>query len=192
MTTRLTQAFTVADLEVLPEDGNRYELIGGELFVSRAPHLFHQLSLKNILGPLFVFLEENPIGVVIPEPGVIFSEHDAVQPDIVFVSAERFDEAVSPEGKLIAAPDLVIEILSPGKQNARRDRTLKRKLYGAHGVKEYWIVDQLSLSVEIYRLAQQGLELVETREVGEQVGSPLLPGFSLPVAKIFKFSVGKR
>jgi Uma2 family endonuclease len=192
MATQLTQSFTVADLEALPEDGNSYELIGGELFVSRAPHLFHQLSLKNILGPLFVFLEENPIGVVIPEPGVIFDEHDAVQPDIVFISAERFDEAVSPDGKLIAAPDLVIEILSPDKQNARRDRELKRKLYAAHGVKEYWIVDQLALSVEVYRLGSEGLKLAETRDAGEQVTSPLLPGFSLPVAKIFKFSVSKR
>ncbi|MER3428262.1 MAG: hypothetical protein C4334_09195 [Pyrinomonas sp.] len=82
MTTQIAQLFTVADLKALPEDGKGDELTKGELFVSRAPHLLHQLSLKNVLRPLLVYPEESPTGAVVSEPGVVLSEHDAVQTDI--------------------------------------------------------------------------------------------------------------
>lgn len=187
MPTTVLPLLTVADLDALPEDDKKYELIGGELYVSRAPHIHHQLVVSNITGTFFVYLSQFPVGKIAPGPGVIFTEHDAVIPDLVFLSNDRYKQVVSPEGKLTAAPELAIEILSLGADNIRRDRVVKRRLYGEHSVQEYWIVDLFTLSVEVYRLQENGLALVETLKVGETVTSPLLPSFALKVADIFQF-----
>lgn len=187
MSTTVLPLLTVSDLGALPEDGQKYELVGGELYVSRAPHIHHQLAISNITGRFYAYLSENPIGKIVPGPGVIFTEYDAVIPDLVFVTNATLKQIVSPQGKLTAAPELAIEILSMGADNVRRDYVVKRKLYGEHGVKEYWIVDVLTLSVEVYRLQGSSLELVETQKVGGEVTSPLLPDFALKVADIFQF-----
>src|SRR5215213_6408371 len=123
---------TVADLGSMPEDGKRYELVAGELYVSRAPHIVHQAVISNLLHAFRGYLGPNPIGKVFPEVGVILSEQDAVIPDLLFISNERFYQAVS-GGRLTSAPDLVVEVLSGGTENERRDRSVKRYLYGKYG-----------------------------------------------------------
>jgi Uma2 family endonuclease len=179
---------TVADLEALPDDDNKYELIGGELLVSRSPHYNHQLIQVNIVGALYNYLSKHPIGKVIPETGVIFSEFDAAIPDLVFVTNETFKEiASSDDGKFYGAPDIAIEILSPGKENARRDRVLKLNAYSKFGVKEYWIVDMTMLIVEIYRSSDNALQLAERLRLEDTITSSLLPGFELKVSEIFMF-----
>ncbi|MCY7375903.1 MAG: Uma2 family endonuclease, partial [Pyrinomonadaceae bacterium] len=140
--------YTVDDLEFMPDDTNRYELIGGKLFVSRAPHLDHQRTVTNFIFQFQSYLEKNPIGEIFTTPGVIFSPKDAVIPDLVFATHETVKKNVAGEderfeGKFIAAPELLIEILSNGKQDLKRDRVFKRELYGKYGVKEYWVVDGL-------------------------------------------------
>ena len=85
-----------------------------------------------------------------------------------------------------AAPEIVIEILSAGRERISRDRITKRQLYGRHGVKEYWIVDSGNRSIEIYRPADQGFELAAMPRYDESITSPLLPGFSCPLSKIFE------
>jgi len=80
--------YTVDDLEFMPEDTNRYELIGGKLFVSRAPHLDHQLLIGNLMFQFRLYLDKNPIGIVVTTPSVIFSPKDAVIPDLVFATHE--------------------------------------------------------------------------------------------------------
>ncbi|MBV9209591.1 MAG: Uma2 family endonuclease [Acidobacteria bacterium] len=187
MSTTVLPLLTVSDLGALPEDGQKYELINGGLYVSRAPHIHHQLAISNILFAFWTYLKTDSIGKIVPGPGVIFTEYDAVIPDLVFLTNESYRQIISPEGKLTAAPELAIEILSLGADNVRRDRVVKRKLYGEHGVKEYWIVDLLTLSVEVYRLQGSSLELIETQKVGDEVTSPLLPDFALKVADIFQF-----
>jgi Uma2 family endonuclease len=187
MSTTVLPLLTVSDLGALPEDGQKYELISGGLYVSRAPHIHHRLIVSNITFAFRSYLENNPIGKIAPGPGVIFTEYDAVISDLVFLTNESYERVISPEGKLTAAPELAIEILSAGADNVRRDRVVKRKLYGEHGVKEYWIVDVLTLSVEVYRLQGSGLELIETQRVGDRITSPLLPDFALKVADIFQF-----
>ena len=77
---------TVADLDSFPDDGNRYELIAGELFVSRAPGIPQQLVLQNLLISLAQYLKLNPCGRVVSGAGAVFSDYDAVIPDLVFVS----------------------------------------------------------------------------------------------------------
>jgi len=177
---------TIADLELMPDDGNRYEIIEGEIIVSRSPSIIHQIIFGNLLTELRLFLRSNPIGVVLGGIGVIFDDLNGVIPDIVFVSNKKRDEIASGE-RINGAPDLVIEILSPGKENARRDRVIKRQTYGNFEVSEYWIVDGENRLVELYRNHNGVLELVETVQENGKVISPLLPGFELQVADIFKF-----
>jgi Uma2 family endonuclease len=176
---------TVDDLDAMPEDGNRYEVIEGELFVSRAPGLPHQIVSGNVYHQLRSYLESNPIGRVVATPGLILSQYSGVIPDLVFYTHARGAEIIANE-RLVAAPDIVIEILSPGRENASRDRIAKRQLYAKHGVNEYWIVDSENRSVELYRRAAQSLELSAILRNDDSITSPLLSGFHCPVAKLFE------
>ena len=141
MALRIGPLLTVADLDAFPDDdGNRYELINGDLFVSRAPGIRHQRVLLNLEIGLCDYLKAHPIGILVPGAGAIFSDYDAVIPDLAFVCNERWDEVVTGE-KFTGPLDLVIEVLSPGTQNRQRDLSAKRQLYGKYGAKEYWVVD---------------------------------------------------
>src|SRR6185369_5914074 len=120
MAAKLEPILTIADLDAMPEDGNRYEIIEGELFVSCAPGLKHQRIVVNLLFTIQKYLELNPIGEVLPGPGVIFSNFSAVIPDLIYISNERSLEIATGE-RVEGAPDLVIEILSPGAENEHRD-----------------------------------------------------------------------
>jgi Uma2 family endonuclease len=187
MSAHIQPLLTIADLELMPEDENRYELVEGELIVSRSPSLTHQRVLKNLLTSINNNLEQNPIGEVFATPGVIFDELSSVIPDLAFVSRERMP-LIAPEERILAAPELMIEIVSPGKENARRDRVVKRQVYAKHGVQEYWVVDPEHRTLEIYRLQQQSLELIVTLAEQDEVSSPLFPHLSFPVIKIFSSS----
>ena len=140
MVASIKPLITVDDLVAIPEDGNRYELIEGGLFCSDILDLSHQQVAGNILYFIWTFLHENPIGKVIMGPGLIFDESSSVIPDLVFFTRERGTQIISGD-YLVAAPELAIEILSPGRENVSRDRVAKRQLYAKHGVNEYWIVD---------------------------------------------------
>jgi Uma2 family endonuclease len=129
MAAKIEPLLTVADLDACPDDNNRYELIGGELFVSRAPGLPHQFVVQNLQIVFVDYLRQNPIGKVVPGAGATFSDYDAVIPDLAFVRRERWDQVVTGE-KFTGALDLVIEVLSPGAENRRRDLLVKRQLYG--------------------------------------------------------------
>jgi Uma2 family endonuclease len=185
MTTRIEPLMTVTDLEAMPEDGNRYEVIEGELFVSRAPGLTHQVVSGNIFFLIRSYLEQNPIGTVVSTPGLILSDYSGVIPDIVFFSHESGERIVSSE-RLTSAPDLVIEILSPGSENIRRDRVAKRQLYGKHGVPEYWLLDIEKQVLEVYRLHQSSLELEAILKNDDEVSTSVLPGFLCQTSGIFR------
>jgi Uma2 family endonuclease len=185
MASSIEPLLTVADLDAFPDDdGNRYELIGGELFVSRAPGIPHQRVLLNLELALSDYLRGNPIGILVPGAGAIFSEYDAVIPDLAFVRNERWHEVVTGE-KFTGALDLVIEILSPGTQNRQRDLSAKRELYGKFGVKEYWIVDSENREVLVLRLKGETFDEIATLKRDDEITSPLLSGFQLKVSTIF-------
>ncbi len=176
---------TVADLDAFPDDdGNRYELIEGELFVSRAPGIPHQRVLLNLMIGLSEYLKANPIGILVPGAGAIFSDYDAVIPDLAFVRNERWDQVVTGE-KFTGAVDLVVEILSPGSANRRRDLSAKRQLYGKYGVQEYWIVDNENSSVLVFHLHGPTLKEIATLTGDDKLTSLILPGFQLQVNAIF-------
>jgi Uma2 family endonuclease len=185
MASKIEPLLTVADLDAFPDDdGNRYELIAGELFVSRAPGIPHQRVLQNLQISLSDYLKTHPIGILVPGAGAIFSDYDAVIPDLTFVRHERWNEVVTGE-KFTGAVDLVIEIMSPGAANRRRDLDAKRRLYGKYNVEEYWIVDSENSSISIFRLAGQTLNEIATLTGADELTSPALPGFQLLVSAIF-------
>jgi len=185
MAARIEPLITVDDLDSMPEDGNRYEVIEGELFVSRAPGVPHQRVLKNTIFNFETYLIENPIAEIIPTPGLIFGKYSGVIPDLVFYTHERAKEIISGE-RLVAAPELVIEILSRGSTNITRDRIVKRQLYAKYGVAEYWIVDAENRAIEVYRLQNGTLELAVIFRYEDEITTPLLPGFKCGVASIFR------
>ena len=187
MVSNIKHLMTVADLEALPYDETkRYELIEGELFVSCAPGLPHQLVLHNLQMELAFYLRQNPIGIIVPGPGAVFSNYDSVIPDIVFVSNERWNSIIGND-RFVAAPDLVIEIVSPASANRSRDLKAKRKLYGKYGVQEYWIVDGQNRSVVIFRLQGTTLDEVSLLRNTDQITSPILPGLALSLEDVFRF-----
>ncbi len=183
MATHIEPLLTVADLDIMPDDGNRYELIEGEIFVSRSPSLTHQSVSGNLFRSIDTYLMQNSIGRLWTTPGVIFSEFSGVIPDLVFVSHQRRNEIASGD-RITGAPDLVIEIVSPGAENERRDRLAKRQLYGKHGVKEYWIVDFEKRTIEVYLLQPLFLQLQFVLTEKDEITSSVLPGYRARVETI--------
>jgi Uma2 family endonuclease len=180
-----TRRWTLAEIEALPYDEwTRYEIIDGELFVSTAPGDHHQAARTRGAVALGIWNDRSGIGVVRAGPGLVFSDFDAVIPDIVWMSRERFG-AIWRDDKLHGAPELVVEVLSPGAANERRDRQNKLKLYAEWGVDEYWLVDWRTLTVDVYRRGDAQLSLVGTLGDQDTLISPLLPGFSLDVGRLF-------
>jgi len=178
------QLMTVDELELMPDDGNRYEVIEGELFVTRAPNYEHQIVVANIIGIFKTYFIQQPIGIITPGPGVIFSRFSGVIPDLVFVTHQTRKRILS-GGRLKGAPELAIEIISPGAENRRRDRIAKRNLYGKYGVQEYWTVDYKTRTVEIYALKQNVLQPVAKLNEKDVLTSTVLPGFTCAVKAIF-------
>ena len=178
--------WTTADIELLPDNGNRYEIIDGELFVTRAPHWRHQKVIGSVFTVLDNWSEQNQSGQAIPTPGVIFSDADNVIPDVVWVSKERLPALIDDAGHLTGAPDLAVEVLSTGVVNQRRDREAKLKLYAFRGVQEYWILDWRLQQVEIYRRDKAQLKLVATLLSSDELTSPLLPNFACSVSRLFR------
>jgi Uma2 family endonuclease len=179
--------WTIRDLDAMPDDGGwkRYEIIDGELFVTRAPHIRHQGAAGKLHVRLETWSEQTGLGSTFQVPGVIFTPTDAVIPDVVCISRDRLANGVDDAGHLIVAPELMVEVLSPGELNEQRDKEVKLKLYSLHGVQEYWIVNWQLKTLEIYRRTDAQLQLVATLLEDDTLTSPLLPGFSTAIAQIF-------
>ena len=133
--------WTTSDLELLPESSNRYEIIDGELEMTRAPHWKHQDTILAIGIPLKIWSVKTNLGVVIINPGIIFDDADNVIPDLVWISKERLTIGIDNSGHLTTTPELIIEVLSETANDIRRDKETKLKLYSNRGVQEYWIAD---------------------------------------------------
>ncbi len=178
--------WTTSDLDLLSQDEwKRYEIIDGELFVTRAPHIYHQNAIGELYFELKGWSGTTTRGKAILTPGIIFSEADNVQPDLVWISHERLAILVDEAGHLTGAPELIIEVLSLGTTNERRDREVKLKLYSSQGVQEYWIVNWRLKIIEIYRRENALLKLVATLLEQDILTSPLLPSFSCNIFQLF-------
>jgi Uma2 family endonuclease len=180
-----TLRWTSQDLEFLADEGKQYEIVDGELYVSTQPHYYHQRVCGRMFKLLDNWSEQTEAGEANLAPGLIFAEDDDVAPDVIWTSRERLTRVLQPDGKLHAAPELVVEVLSPGLANERRDREFKLRLYSRCGVLEYWIANWQSRYVEVYRRDGDALKLHSTLYEGNVLQSPLLSGFSCQISQIF-------
>ena len=175
---------TVADYELFPEDGRRHEIVGGEHYVTAAPTVRHQRILMRLAYALETYARHAGEGLLLPAPtDVVLSPTDVVQPDLLFVRPAR-REIVG--NRVEGAPDLAVEVLSPSSR--RLDEVLKRRAYERFGVLELWVVDPETEVARVYRREADGpfirpLQLAV--EHGDTLDTPLLPGFSVPVAELF-------
>jgi Uma2 family endonuclease len=175
---------TYEDYLLFPEDGHRHELIDGEHIVTPSPSRRHQVVSWRLSRWIGNFLEDNPIGEALAAPfDVVLTREDVVQPDLMFVSSDR--SGIWADKNVQGAPDLVIEILSEGTRD--RDETRKLNLYERFGVREYWLVDPVPETAQLYR--REGGRLVLVQEIsaaqGDFLETPLLPGLRIPLVEVF-------
>jgi len=181
-----TLRWTSADLERLPENGKRYEIVDGELLVSKAPHYHHQFTCGKLFELLNSWSAQTRLGQPNIGAGIVFADDDDVIPDVVWTSRERLSQILGGDGHFHHAPELVVEVLSFGGANEQRDRETKLKLYSRRGVEEYWIVNWLIREIEIYRRKRGRLKQIATLHATDTLTSPLLPGFKCEVSAIFE------
>jgi len=176
-----TSAFR--ELDFPDDDLSTYELLNGLLVEKSAPKPLRQQVSRRITKALEQFLEGKALGEFFYAPVDVFlDEYNTVQPDICFVGAERAFLVDLNEG-IMGAPDLVVEILSPG--SVRYDRGVKKDVYERFAVKEYWIMDPNNRSVEIYAMRENAFVTHGVYEAGDKAESALLTGFELAVDELF-------
>jgi Uma2 family endonuclease len=175
-------------LEMPTEEGNIYEIINGELHVTTAPHFNHQRLIARIAHELMVWGNPQKLGEVMPGVGVVYDPINGVIPDLIWISAANMPLVMQSDGKLSSAPDLAVEILSPGNVNQTRDRVTKLALYSERGVTEYWIASWQDRIIEVYRRTNPSapLTLAGTLQAVDTLTSPLLPGFSCALQALFE------
>ena len=176
---------TYDDLLLFPDDGKRHELIDGEHYVTPSPNAVHQTIVGNLHFAIRGYLETHPGGQVFLAPfDVVFSHFDVVEPDLLYVSADR--RGVLTKQNVQGAPDLVIEVGSPGTR--RRDETIKRRLYERGDVTEYWFVDPELDVVRVYGREESGYSRPRelSKEAGDVLRTPLFPGLELSLDTIFR------
>jgi len=180
--------WTYSDLVALPDDQLRHELIDGEHFVTPSPNTAHQTILGRLFIRLSRYVARHRSGEVLFAPfDVKLSAHTVLVPDLVYFTAGRFEQAVN-EKHATAAPDLAVEILSPGTR--RRDLGRKRAVYDREGVQEYWLVDPAAESITVLRRPEPGAGLTDmvalTRANGDVLESPLFPGLKIRLRDVFR------
>ncbi len=139
--------WTYEDYKRLPDDGRRYEIIEGVLYVIAAPNFDHQYTVGEIFAALRTYVRERQLGIVISAPFEVHLPDIArpVQPDVLFIATERAPRSGAAD--FTGAPDLIVEVLS--QSTARTDRLVKFGAYERAGVREYWLVDPRTHSVEV-------------------------------------------
>jgi Uma2 family endonuclease len=185
-TSHFDSRLTYDDLARMPDDGLRHELIDGVHYVTPSPVLRHQTLVKRLLTAIENYLEGHEgVGDVFGSPvDAVFTKWDVVVPDLVFVAADQRHILTDPN--IQGAPALVVEVLSPGTK--KRDLGIKKALFDRKGVREYWIVDPKASTITIHRRAADGsfpnVALLPNDAV--LLTTPLLPGFSLSLEKLFR------
>ncbi len=142
----------------------------------------HQRLVARLFRKLDAFVIEHQLGEVMIAPiDVLLSDEDVVQPDLLFIAEDHLSKIT--QKNITGVPDLVIEILSPGTE--QRDRIIKRKLYGIHGAKEFWIVDPQAKTIEVIGWQGSDFKTLQVYPEGALFQSSLLKGFQFPVTDLF-------
>ncbi|MDP8921577.1 MAG: Uma2 family endonuclease [Chloroflexota bacterium] len=182
MTIRARVRFKADDIWDAPEDGNIYEVVDGDLYLTPAPAWIHQ----RVVARLFFFIAQhvfsNRLGEVVTAPtGVVLDEENGLQPDLVFVSNER--RGIISERGVEGAPDLVVEVLSP--LTRARDLGIKLRRYAVSGVPHYWTLDPIARVLEERRLTGNGYELVGAYGEHDVFRPALFPGLEIRLAELW-------
>jgi Uma2 family endonuclease len=171
------------ELQQWPDDGRRYELYEGEVIVVPAPLPRHQRVAQHI-GELLGEYERATGGMMFCVPiDIVFSEYDVIQPDIVFFRKER-RHLIDMMKATHVPPDLAVEVLS--RSTEARDRGRKMQLLSRFSVPEYWIVDPVGNTLEIYALQGGSYALAGVHDEHERVHSPTLEGLTFDARRIFQ------
>ena len=174
--------WTYADYARLPENGFRYEVIEGELFMSPAPRPNHQRVGLRLIVLLDAFVEKNQLGELYHAP-IDLNLPDLtspVQPDILFISTENLD--IVKEKTIEGVPDLIIEVLSPG--SIRYDRQTKFQIYAKAGVREYWIVDPYPCAIDVFVLRGQAYVPLGSFKSADQLRSEQFADLTFQVQEL--------
>ena len=173
--------YTYEDYCRLPE-GSPYQLIGGELVMTPSPTPYHQMVSIKLELQMAGFVLDKGLGIVLDAPvDVYLDEEETYQPDIIFIASSRLD--IIEEKRIKGAPDLVVEILSPG--TGYYDLRSKYKVYEKSGVREYWIVDPQQKSVQVFCLRDGKFVLDQEAEQQGTVRSRVIAGLEVQVESIF-------
>jgi Uma2 family endonuclease len=186
-TTQYNRRLNDDDFLLFPDDGKRHEIIDGVHYVTPCPTLSHQELVGRLYLSLGSFVEDRlELGRVILAPfDVVFSFHDIVEPDLVFVGPDQLE--ILTDKNIQGTPALVIEVLSPSTR--RRDRGVKLRLYERAGVREYWLVDPVGSTLTVYRRTPDALFERASDLTGagsDTLATSLLPGWSLALARLFR------
>lgn len=173
---RLRQKF-YADIN--PE--HKTEFIQGEVIMHPPALNRHLMATKRLLRPLDAFVTIHKLGVVHVEKAMTSFTRNDYEPDIMFLGASKA-ALIDPDTLRFPVPDLIVEVLSPSTE--ARDRGIKFQDYALHGVAEYWIIDPVAETVELYRIEGDRYPAVAAQADGI-LSSDVVPGFELPVRAIF-------
>jgi Uma2 family endonuclease len=174
--------WTFADYARLPDNGMRYEVIQGDLHMNPAPRPRHQRIVLDLSVILHQFVGSRDLGEVYVAPiDVILPDlASPVQPDVLFVAADRLD--IIKDEFVEGAPDLIVEVLSPG--NPLYDRRTKFQLYARAGVREYWIVDPETRTIDVFVLRGRAYAPLGSFGPGEQARSEVLSDLTVRVSEV--------
>jgi len=162
----------------LEDDGFRYELIHGRLFMVPGPIPEHQSISLILTTRIQIFLMDNPIGKLFYAPLDVHIGDEVYQPDILFISNENEDVIIT--SHIIGPPDLIVEILSPS--TAKKDYGVKFDDYEKYGVKEYWIIDPETDDCDFFVSVDGKFKPKEP--IGNLYHSTVLPGFTLNLKEL--------
>ncbi len=177
------RVWTYQDYLDLPNNGCRYEIIKGELYMSNAPSSAHQFAVTKLIIQMGSFVLQNDLGMVLTAPFEVHLAEDTrpVQPDVLFIKAERWPTT---EVKFFeGAPDLVVEVISPS--SVRTDRDIKFAVYEQAGIAEYWLIDPKAQLVEIYTLSAGKYALLGQFVNDEVIQSNVLAGLNMVARSLF-------
>jgi Uma2 family endonuclease len=172
---------TYADYAAIPDDGHRYQLLEGELVMTPSPDRWHQEVSYRLEFTLLAYVQEHDLGLMYHAPlDVTLDDHNVVQPDIFFISKER--AGILQGGRILGAPDMCVEILSPGTEQI--DRVRKLELYARFDVTNYWIVDLSARTIEEYVLHGDVYRVRSITGYDEPFRPAVFPGFEFRLSVV--------
>jgi Uma2 family endonuclease len=173
---------TYEDYAQLPDDGRRYEIIEGVLYVSPSPSMRHQYVVTRLTSLLDHFVHAERLGMVLTAPfDMVLSNFSVVQPDILYISRAR--RHILTETNVQGAPDLVVEVISPS--STAMDQTTKRQLYAQYGIPFYWVIHPINRWVRAFELRGTDYAMVSEANGDQTFSAPPFTDLAIPLVQLW-------